>query len=422
LYELVNNAAEIAIGDLNEDQIPDLAIADEDGAGVLLGLGDGSFAEPIYHAAGDSPWSIGIGDLNGDQLPDLVVTNNDAIAVLLSLGGGEFAQAVFVEAHIGLASATSLALGNLDGDEALDLAIVSGEFASVAVLLGHGNGTFSEASYYEAGARTCVLAIGDLNSDLFPDIAVGNNWHPSCAAILLGLGDGTFAEPSFYSPGGGAVAIGDLNGDQTLDLVAGPAVLLGASSPSPVELAWFEVVAGRNVVMVRWETSFESDHLGFHVYRTSSGRDDFERTNDGMIRGVGSHEFIDHTVVPGQTYAYRLEAVDVSGGTQVFDLGSVTVGNAPPQRLVLHQASPNPLKPSARLAFDLPHAGYATLRIYDAGGRLVRILVDGMLEANAHSVVWDGRDDRGQRLGSGVYFYRLHAGDRTLSRKLVLVE
>jgi flagellar hook assembly protein FlgD len=74
------------------------------------------------------------------------------------------------------------------------------------------------------------------------------------------------------------------------------------------------------------------------------------------------------------------------------------------------------------ITFDLPDAGRMTLRIYDANGHLVRTLVDGMLEANTHSVVWEGHDDYGRELSSGVYFYRLHAGDRVLSRKLVMMK
>jgi hypothetical protein len=92
-----------------------------------------------------------------------------------------------------------------------------------------------------------------------------------------------------------------------------------------------------------------------------------------------------------------------------------------PRALRLHQNTPNPFNPSTSIAFDLPHPTFVTLRIYDTAGRHVRTLVDGRMEPDSHSVLWDGVDDGGTPLGSGVYFYRLVAGDRMLTRKLVML-
>jgi hypothetical protein len=84
---------------------------------------------------------------------------------------------------------------------------------------------------------------------------------------------------------------------------------------------------------------------------------------------------------------------------------------------------PNPSNPSATLFFDLWEAGRARLVIYDARGRLVRTLLDAELPARAHEIVWDGRDDRGVQLSSGVYFARLirPGGDSSIA-KLALVK
>jgi hypothetical protein len=195
-------------------------------------------------------------------------------------------------------------------------------------------------------------------------------------------------------------------------------------SPSPVELSRFELVSDDGTVTITWQTSFEADHLGFHIYRAENGGNRFERVNDELIRGGGDrrrgYEFVDRMVTTGETYAYRLLAVDTSGGTQTFSLGSVRVEHMLPTNLVLHQNRPNPFNPSTSIAFELPGAAHVTLRIYEISGRLVNTLVDGRCEAGNHSVVWSGRDQSGRPLVSGVYAYRLEIGDRAMSRMLVL--
>ena len=91
-----------------------------------------------------------------------------------------------------------------------------------------------------------------------------------------------------------------------------------------------------------------------------------------------------------------------------------------PGELALAQSRPNPARGAATIAFMLPERMAASLRVYDVQGRLVRELVKGELAAGVHSVTWDGRSTGGP-IGPGVYFYQLHAGGRTLSRKLVLI-
>jgi flagellar hook assembly protein FlgD len=62
-----------------------------------------------------------------------------------------------------------------------------------------------------------------------------------------------------------------------------------------------------------------------------------------------------------------------------------------------------------------------TLRVYDVSGRLVRTLIHGTVPAGRNTVAWDGRDGEGQRLSSGVYFYRLETADRSLTKKSLLL-
>jgi hypothetical protein len=83
---------------------------------------------------------------------------------------------------------------------------------------------------------------------------------------------------------------------------------------------------------------------------------------------------------------------------------------------------PNPFNPRTKVDFTMVRDAAATLRVYDASGRLVRTLLDSYLAAGRHVVDWDGRDDGGRSAASGVYFLRLQAGGQFLSRTVNLVK
>jgi hypothetical protein len=84
-------------------------------------------------------------------------------------------------------------------------------------------------------------------------------------------------------------------------------------------------------------------------------------------------------------------------------------------------ASPNPFNPATTIAFELAAPGDVSITVYDVGGRVVRRLVDGHMPAGLHDVTWNGRDGGGAPMASGVYFYRMIAGDILDTRKMVLL-
>jgi len=87
----------------------------------------------------------------------------------------------------------------------------------------------------------------------------------------------------------------------------------------------------------------------------------------------------------------------------------------------LFQNQPNPFSPETKIAFDLPHSGPVELRIYSADGRLIRRLVKDERQAGQHTASWDGRNDAGEKVGSGIYFYQLTAPGVEESRRMVLL-
>jgi hypothetical protein len=89
----------------------------------------------------------------------------------------------------------------------------------------------------------------------------------------------------------------------------------------------------------------------------------------------------------------------------------------------LHQNVPNPFNPVTTISYDVPAGGGAvSLAVYDVAGRLVRTLVSGAQDEGRRQVSWDGRDGLGQAMSSGVYFYRLKAGDAVHTRKMLLLK
>jgi hypothetical protein len=87
----------------------------------------------------------------------------------------------------------------------------------------------------------------------------------------------------------------------------------------------------------------------------------------------------------------------------------------------LAQNYPNPFNPTTKISYGIREGSRVSLRIYDVAGRLVRVLVEERRDAGHHTELWDGRDNRGVSVASGVYFYRLVAGDFVSTKKLVLL-
>ena len=244
-----NNPYGIAAGDVNGDGRTDLAVANfgADSVTILLGNGAGGFNQaagsPV--STGDGPFSIAAGDLNGDGRLDLVVPNflSSNVSILLGNGFGGFSPAAGSPIAAG-ARPSSAAVGDLDLDGKADLAVANDSSGDVSILLGNGDGTFSQAagSPIAVGTFPQSIVAADLNRDGRLDLAVANQAASSnSVSILLGNGAGGFAQPSgspfFAGTNPDSIAVGDLNGDDILDLAVADAgvpnavtVLLGNGS------------------------------------------------------------------------------------------------------------------------------------------------------------------------------------------------
>lgn len=115
----------------------------------------------------------------------------------------------------------------------------------------------------------------------------------------------------------------------------------------------------------------------------------------------------------GSNHAYYDQGLAV--GTQEASLA------APSSPFGLSQNRPNPARAWTQIGYALPHRADVSLDVFDVSGRQVKHVVGGPQSEGVHSASWDLRDERNKRLSSGVYFYRLTAGDFTSSKKMVVV-
>jgi hypothetical protein len=88
----------------------------------------------------------------------------------------------------------------------------------------------------------------------------------------------------------------------------------------------------------------------------------------------------------------------------------------------LGQNYPNPFNPRTSISFTVAEPGHVALRVYDLTGRLVRTLADEQRSPNEYQLYWDGRDDAGKQVGSGVYYYSLEIGQERQTKKMVLLK
>lgn len=122
----------------------------------------------------------------------------------------------------------------------------------------------------------------------------------------------------------------------------------------------------------------------------------------------------------------RFELIEATLNEQLIT-GDTTGGDRPSRNLIrLDQNHPNPFNPKTRIDFSVPGLDgsktHVRLFVYDIRGRVVRRLIDGPVEAGAQHVFWNGTDEGGQRVASGVYIYRMQAAEKTAIRKMMLIK
>ena len=133
----------------------------------------------------------------------------------------------------------------------------------------------------------------------------------------------------------------------------------------------------------------------------------------------GTLRILDMKLEPGMSYVYKLEVVGESG--ESMETKAIYI---PISRADLAQNYPNPFNPTTNITFYVPDgaAQKVSLRIYDVTGALVKTVVDGILPPGRYTRVWDGTNNRGNTVGSGVYFYQLKEKRFVSTKKMMLLK
>jgi hypothetical protein len=199
-----------------------------------------------------------------------------------------------------------------------------------------------------------------------------------------------------------------------------------------INLAYFEGSQTKKGVNLEWEAVNDgSETYTYNLYRRdksenskiretganhNTAKPDSISLNDGWVKvngqpisGENPYSYLDTGVSEGQ-YEYMLEAVS---DTSKEALGTTNVFVNAPRVYALYQSRPNPAEEVATIGFNLAVAGHTTLEVFDITGRKVMTLADESLPEGEHTRTVSG-------IASGVYLYRLHSGDFTATKKMVI--
>ena len=182
----------------------------------------------------------------------------------------------------------------------------------------------------------------------------------------------------------------------------------------------FVAVAAVSGINLHWSRNPDLDLGGYRLYRGASG--DFATGSATLVAALSDTAYLD--LDGGMTSTYKLVALDVHGNASDPAVGQPQLpvdapGPSIPAVLSFGPGVPNPVRDRCVFRLGTPVSQAVRVAIYDAGGREVRTLLDGMVPPGVLDVTWDGRDATGHAVASGVYLARMQAGERRMTRRVV---
>jgi hypothetical protein len=351
--------------------------------------------------------------------------------------------------------APSPALGDITGDGKLEVIVPSSNGKLYAISYNGANIPNWPVEYSDYTYTESSPIVADLDGNGSPDVLIGDE----SSFLKAWDGNGNLI-PGFPLATGDAMravpAVNDIDQDGDLDLVAAgwdqtvyvwdfkdaydpdnnpwPSYhcnrhndgLVGSILPTGVLDVSFGYEVRGSGVELTWIIPATAGYL-FDVSRAevTSGEVDEADMEFEKIAGVlqvgsgGILRYVDNRVEMGTRYVYRLEVTDDPDASYTTGVIYVRVTQGD-----LSQNYPNPFNPSTRITYYVPEGGVqrVSLVVYDVSGSRVKTLVDDKRSGGKYTVEWNGRNDAGESVASGVYFYRLVEANYTATKKMLLIK
>ncbi len=309
MFPVGENPDDMVLADFNGDGNPDVATTDRvaNEIAVLLGHGDGTFAEAVRHSVGGQPECIAAGDVNNDGHVDLVTGNASSITLFLGQEDGTFEPQLQ-----DLPGTILLDLEVVDVNEDGELDIVAADYKEgrVLVLPGHGNGTFGDHFEIAASEGARAVSVGDLNGDDHLDMVTANSLDNS-VSVLLGQGEGNFQAETCYEVGQYPIGLelADLDQDSWTDLVV-------ANHHDHNLSVFFGTGDGRFVDEVRYATGYYPSRPLAHDFDGDSDLDllvpNADASNITVLLNQNDRSFTDAGLLPTGRGPHEIIVEDIN--------------------------------------------------------------------------------------------------------------
>jgi len=264
---------------------------------------------------------------------------------------------------------------------------------SAGGIFGIGGAGYQSSPNFWAAGPTALYSTTDFGT-------TWNNDHPSPG------GNYTHLNSRFVSVDVSVFAVTDNGGISKLDYII------------PVELTSFTAnVNNDGNVVLNWSTATEINNQMFDIERRSG---EGQYVAIGYVNGYGTtsepqeYSYIDNTVRTG-TYFYRLKQIDFGGQYEYSDEIEIDVSG--PLTFALEQNYPNPFNPSTKIRYSVPQSSNVVIKIFDILGNEIETLVSEEKTVGTYEITWYA-----EQLPSGIYFYRLQAGNYVEAKKMVLMK
>ncbi len=412
----------ISVDDVTGDGVPD----------AVINVGNNGTTDLevicLNGATGQSDWVFPVSGYEPKELLELPVPGETPDVVASQYFGsvyridGETGSQVW-QYDYGFTGMIQIArIKDVNGDNIDDILIAA--FSGGVLCLSGADG--QQLWMYPMNFQYGVAAVPDLNNDGIDDVVTGD--QDGTFYCISGTGSELFFSHTFAGDRINTVnVLPSIDGNASYELLVGTkngsvVCYSGGLNAVPVELASFTVLAqGRNVNL-KWTASTQLNNKGFEIER-KYGNEIYHPVafikGDGTTSEQKTYSYLDKNLEEGK-YTYRLKQIDLDGSVNYSN--EVNVSVEMPTSYSLSQNYPNPFNPATTINFSLPQKSNVKLVVYDILGKEVKTLINGDRDAGSYEIRWNGLNNNDQAVSTGIYIYRITAGNFNAEKKMMLMK